>query len=84
VDEARRYGEILHLPFPVLADPERQVYQRYGLEKYLHLVQRTASVVIDRGGMIRYLKFAVNPMTWLKESHELIDFVKTLKNESSG
>ncbi|OGN95250.1 MAG: hypothetical protein A2Z71_07280 [Chloroflexi bacterium RBG_13_50_21] len=78
VEKARRYAEILHLPFPVLADPGRKVYHQYGLEKALVVIQRTASVIIDCNGIIRYAKIATNPMTWLQESHEVLSFVKSL------
>jgi peroxiredoxin len=84
VEKARRYSEILHLPFPVLADPDRSVYRQYGLDKFFQLVQRTASVVIDRRGMIRYLKIALNPLTWLQESQELLSFVKSMPKDDSG
>ena len=67
VEKARRYAESLHLPFPVLADPERKVYHQYGLEKRF-LLQRTASVIIDCNGIIRYLKTTTNPLIWLQES----------------
>lgn len=84
VEKARRYSEILHLPFPVLADPERSVYHQYGLDKALLVIQRTASVVIDRGGIIRYMKRTTNPMIWLQESQELASFVKSLAKDGSG
>ena len=50
VDKCRRYAETLHLPFPVLSDPDRDVYHRYGLDKAMVFIQRTASVVIDQAG----------------------------------
>ena len=81
VEKAKRYAEILHLPFPVLSDPERRVYHRYGLEKAMIFIQRTASIVIDRGGVIRYLKSVTNPMVWLQESQELLSFVKSMAKE---
>lgn len=84
VEKARRYSEILHLHFPVLADPERSVYHQFGLDKVFHFIQRTASVVIDRQGTIRYLKSATNPMTWLEESWELLAFVKSLAKEADA
>src|SRR5512140_177215 len=80
VEKARQYSEILKLPFPVLADPERRVYQEYGLDKLFQLVQRTASIVIDQGGIVRYLHVTLNPMTWLKESRDLLDAVRSLPN----
>lgn len=67
----------------MLADPEREVYAQYGLEKALLVIQRTASVVVDRNGVMRYIKRATNPMTWLKDSSELIDFIEALNNDEN-
>jgi peroxiredoxin len=78
LEKARRYADSLHLPFPVLADAERSVYHKYGLEKSMVFIQRTASVVIDRNGVIRYLRSATNPMVWLQESQELLRFIKSM------
>jgi len=78
VEKAKRYAKSLHLPFPVLSDPERKIYHQYGLEKALVFIQRTASVVLDRTGVIRYLKITTNPMVWLQESRELLSFVKSM------
>jgi peroxiredoxin len=80
VEKAIRYAESLHLPFPVLADPDRTVYHRFGLEKAMVFIQRTASVVIDQGGTIRYLKTTTNPIVWLQESQELLNFIKSMPN----
>jgi len=77
LEKASRYAESLHLPFPVLADPARGVYQQYGLEKTF-FIQRTASVIIDCTGIIRYIKTTTNPMTWLQESLAVRDYVKAL------
>ncbi len=82
VELARHYSEILKLPFPVLADPDRRVYHEYGLEKVM-LMQRTASFVLDRQGIIRYVHIAWNPLTWLKESPELVAAVSALTEAHS-
>lgn len=79
IQRAQRYAEALHLPFPVLADPERQVYHQYGLEKSLVLIQRTASMIVDQSGTIRYFKSATNPFTWLQESVELLQAANHLE-----
>jgi peroxiredoxin len=84
VEKAKRYAETLHLPFPVLADAERNEYHRYGLEKAMVFIQRTASVVIDLNGVIRYMKSATNPMVWLQESQELLSFVKSMATGTRG
>ena len=77
-DRARHYSESLHTPFPVLADPERDVYRLFGLEKSLLVIQRTASIIVDRQGVILYIKRATNPLTWLQESRELLEAVRVL------
>ena len=78
VERARKYAEAMRLPFPVLADAERKVYHLYGLQKTLIFLQRTASIIVDKDGMIRYLRTAANPMTWLEEHRELIKAVKEI------
>ena len=80
VERAKRYGAALNAPFPILADPAHAVYHRFGLDKALLVIQRTASVVVDRTGRIRYLKRAINPMTWLQESQELLHVVQALND----
>ncbi len=77
IDKARRYVESLHLPFPVLADPQRDVYQQYGLNKTFFL-QRTASVVIDCNGIIQYIKATANPMPWLQEYHKVLEILNSM------
>ena len=72
MDRASKYAETLKTPFPVLADPDRTVYHRYELDKNFIGIQRTASVIVDQNGMIRYIKQSLNPMTWLQESKELM------------
>jgi peroxiredoxin len=76
LERARSYAETLKSPFPVLADPDRAVYHRFELEKNFIGIQRTASVIVDQSGVIRYLKRVTNPMTWLQESKELLQAVQ--------
>ncbi len=77
LEKVQRYADVLHLPFAVLADPQREVYHRYGLEKVL-LLQRSASLIVDREERIRYLKRTINTMTWLQESQALLREVEGL------
>ncbi len=83
LERARGYGEVLHLPFPVLSDPQRAVYHRYGLEKALRLIQRTASIVVDRDGIVRYLSRSVDPTRWLSESRRVLEAVRGLPGKDS-
>jgi peroxiredoxin len=71
IDRARNYADELKLPFPVLADPERQIYHLYGLHKALLTIQRSAAMLVDREGVVRFVKSVTNPMTWLSENKEL-------------
>ena len=80
LEKAKNYVDILKLPFPVLSDPEREVYRIYELEKYFLLIQRTASIVVDRDGIVQYLKRTTNPNTWLQESRELVGFVDSMSD----
>lgn len=80
-ERAVKYAEQLKVPFPVLADPDRAVYQVFELDKVAFVIQRTASVVVDREGLIQYIKRTVNPMIWLQESRELLEFVKGMENK---
>jgi len=82
IERVKQYAQSLKTPFPVLADPDREVYHLFGLEKALFVIQRTSSVVIDREGIVRYMKRATNPMLWLQESRELLFFVNDLEKES--
>ncbi len=78
VDNAKRYREELHLTYPVLADPTRGVYQQYGLQRSL-FIQRSASLVIDCDGVIRYIRTATNPMVWMSEAMEVLKVIKGLR-----
>jgi len=78
--EAQEYARLTNAPFPILYDPKRRIYKLYELEKYLLLVQRTASLVVDRGGTIRYLKRTTLPIVWQQESRELLGFVDSLND----
>jgi peroxiredoxin len=75
LERARKYAEALKAPFPVLADPERSIYHRFELTKNFIGIQHTASVIVDPNGVISYIKRAMNPMTWLQESKELVRLI---------
>jgi peroxiredoxin len=77
VEKAGQYCDVLHLPYTVLADPDRGVYQQYGLQKSF-FIQRTASVLIDSDGIIRYIRTATNPMVWMQETHEILEFIDAM------
>ena len=81
VQKSKEYEDAIGLPFPILADPDRATYSLYELEKYFLLFQRTASLVVDKDGIVRYLKRTTVPNVWLQESRELFGFVDSLNEE---
>jgi peroxiredoxin len=81
LEKSKQYAESLNLPFPILSDPDRVVYNLYELEKYFLLFQRTASLVVDKQGVVRYLKRTTLPNVWIQESRELYGFVDSLALE---
>jgi peroxiredoxin len=84
LEHAKRYGSSLHVPFPILADPDHTVYHQFDLHRAMLVIQRTASVVVDRDGIVRYIKRAINPMTWLQESQELLEAVRQLASTAGA
>ncbi len=78
MERAQEYARIVNAPFPILSDPEREVYRIYELEKFFLLIQRTASLVIDQDGIVRYLKRTTSPMVWLQESREIFGFADSM------
>lgn len=69
VKNAANLVKTYKLPFPVLADPDRAVYLSYGLDKAMFVIQRSASIIINKQGIVSYFHKSTNPMVWLdKES----------------
>jgi peroxiredoxin Q/BCP len=55
LDRAGTYFQRNDIPFPCLADPERQVYRQYDVQSALvSLGQRPGLFIVDREGMVRY------------------------------
>ena len=80
MDKTLEYAESLNLPFPILSDPDRAIYHLYELEKYFLLFQRTASLVVDKEGIVRYLKRTTVPNVWMQETRELYGFIDSLNS----
>jgi peroxiredoxin len=79
LENAKGYADVTQAPFPVLADPKHEIYERYNLNKVFLFSTRTASVVVDRAGKITYLKSATAPWTWPKETTMLLTHLRSLK-----
>jgi peroxiredoxin len=75
-DAAMKLGRALKLPFPALADPDRAVFGSFGLDKKL-FIQRSATVLIDKKGTIRYILRATNPRASF-DKDELLNAISNL------
>lgn len=58
---ATKLKKSLKLPSPVLADSDSEVYLSYGLDKAMWVIQRSASILVDKQGVVRYFHKATNP-----------------------
>lgn len=71
-------AEKMGVPYPVLADPGRQAYRAYGFTKSLWIIQQSGTVLIDREGVVRYLRRSTNPQKSLDEQ-ALLRHLEALK-----
>lgn len=71
------------LPIPVLVDRERDAYQAYGLGRVLHLLQESATFVVDRDGIIRHATRSLNPRASMDWSG-MLDTLRTLAGGSAA
>lgn len=54
-DSHRAFAEKFHLPFSILADPERRVIEAYGVKTPLIGWARRVTFLIDKQGVIRHI-----------------------------
>jgi peroxiredoxin Q/BCP len=76
LDIALGYADVTRAPFPVLADATHTIYEEYGLSKVLVFSTRTASVIVDQDGGIRYIKSLTNPWAWRTETEHLLELLR--------
>jgi len=55
---AEQLATLYKLPFPVLADLKRDVYAQYGLRKVVKFNQQSGTYLIDKQGILRYMRQA--------------------------
>lgn len=77
-EDAGRLSRTLQLPYPVLADPDRGVYESYGLNKAFIFIQRSGTLLIDSQGVVRYIHQATNPQASVDKA-ELLQEVEKLQ-----
>src|SRR5438874_672816 len=82
-EDAARLKATYKLPFPVLADKDRSVYAHYGLDKVLFMVQRSASFIIDKQGIVRYVRRATSPSASLDQAELMREVEKLQKPDAA-
>jgi peroxiredoxin Q/BCP len=79
VEDHKRFKEELGLPFPLLSDPEREVSDAYGVQKYLGRFPGKSSFLIDPDRKIHYC------YDWLfRPRRHVAKILDTLSKLSSG
>ena len=73
----------LDLPFPLLHDPKAEVFARFGFEKRLYVIQQSGTVLVDRSGLIRYVRRSANPVASL-DLTELIGRLGAIARSGAG
>lgn len=82
-EAAHRLSNSFKLPFPVLADPDREIYRRYGLDRVLIGIQRSGTFLIDKQGIVRYIHQVTNPQASL-DGVELLGEVEKLQQPTAS
>lgn len=77
--DAVKMGQRIKAPFPVAADVERSTYGRYGVDKALLVIQRSAAFVVDSDGHIVYAHRSMNPAGGL----DLPSILEVVRHSSS-
>jgi thioredoxin-dependent peroxiredoxin len=67
LEQAQTLERQMQLPFPVLADPERQSYAAFGLDKIFGLWQKSGTVIADKNGTVKLVHGTGNPGASLLE-----------------
>ncbi len=52
---------VLKIGYPLIADPRRHVYDRFGYRRVLAVVQESGTALVDRGGTVRFVHRTANP-----------------------
>jgi len=79
---AEQLATLYKLPFPVLADLKREVYAQYGLHKVVRLNQQSGTYLIDKQGILRYMRQATLAFQSFS-ARDLMQAVKELANTTS-
>src|SRR4051812_21907095 len=66
VNRAETMAKNVRLPFPILADPERNVYAHYSLSQKMIVMQQSGLILVDKQGIIRHIQRFTNPQAWMR------------------
>ena len=80
IDQARKIAKLLRATFPVLADPDRSAVQRFGLGRWMFVMQRSGTALVDRGGTLAYVRRSTDPRGAF-DLAELVAAVRKLQPE---
>jgi peroxiredoxin len=76
---AEQLAVLYKLPFPVLADLKREVYAQYGLHKVVKFNQQSGTYLIDKQGILRYMRQATLAIQSFS-ARDLMEAVKQMGN----
>ena len=76
---AEQLAVLYKLPFPVLADLKRDVYAQYGLHKVVKFNQQSGTYLIDKQGILRYMRQATLAFQNFS-ARDLMEAVQQLSN----
>jgi len=60
-DQARKIAKLVRATFPVLADPDRTTFRRYGLGRKLVVIQQSGTALVGRDGALAYMHRSISP-----------------------
>jgi alkyl hydroperoxide reductase subunit AhpC len=58
---AAAVASVLRIRYPVIGDPKRQLYDRFGYRRVLAVLQESGSIVVDARGIVRLVHRGANP-----------------------
>ncbi len=72
VKSKKAFAEKYHLPFSILADPDKKILEAYGVKMAIIGVARRVTFIIDKAGVIRHIVTDVNTAGADKQVLELL------------
>ena len=59
--QARKIAKLIRASYPVLADPGHRVFRSFGLGRKLLFIQQSGSALVDRSGVLAYVRRSTSP-----------------------